>query len=188
VAEREVVSALRSVAGRFPFHGIKWVAGGPYHFTLKFLGEQDGVHVAAAGRALESAARASARFRVVLRGVGAFPGSGPPRVVWAGCREGKEELTRLASAVEEAFETEGFPPEARPFSPHLTLGRVKDPRAVPGRPFREVLAAESDTLFGALPVDDLVLFRSDLSPAGPTYVPLVRVPLVGRPAAFTPGS
>lgn len=183
-----MVSALRSAVGRLPFHGIKWVPPGQYHFTLKFLGEQPDERIAAARRALESAAGASARFDLVLRGVGTFPASGPPRVVWAGCGEGGEELARLAAAVEAAFEAEGFPPETRPFSPHLTLGRVKDPRALPGRPFREALTRDAATLFGSVPIRELVLFRSDLSPAGPTYVPLVTAPLGGRSAAFRPAS
>ena len=183
-----MVSALRSTALRFPFRGIRWVAGDHYHFTLKFLGEQDGVHVAAAGRALESTAKASDRFDVVLRGVGAFPAGGPPRVIWAGCGPGGEELMRLAGRLEAAFQAEDFPPETRPFSPHLTLGRVKDPRAIPGGPFREALTGEAATPFGKVHIDELVLFRSDLSPAGSAYVPLVRVPLGWRPASVMPGS
>ena len=152
-----------------------------FHFTLKFLGETPEERLPAAREAAERAAAGAAPFDLALEGLGAFPDAGPPRVVWAGCGEGREALAALARAVEEAFGEAGFPREPRPFSPHLTVGRVKDPRKVPGRSFRDALARESGRGFGIVPARELVLFRSDLSPAGPTYYPLVRVPL-------TPGS
>ena len=160
-----------------------------YHFTLKFLGETLEEGLSAVRVAVERAAERTAPFDLDLEGLGAFPDAGPPRGVWAGCGEGRKALVALARAVEETFGEAGFPREVRPFSPHLTVGRIKEPRSIPVRPFREALAQEAGTRFGTVPARELVLFRSDLSPAGPTYVALVRAPLGGppAPAVVTPG-
>ena len=187
-----VGSALAAARGRLPFSGIRWVAPHQHHFTLKVLGEIPASRVAAAGEALDAAARGLPPFDLELVGLGAFPLQGPPRVVWAGCGAGREALVASAAAVEETFAAAGFPRESRPFSPHLTLGRVKDPRSIPARPFREALAREEATRFGTVAARELVLFRSDLSPAGPTYTPLAKAALRASPvppaAPATPGS
>jgi RNA 2',3'-cyclic 3'-phosphodiesterase len=166
---------LGEARGRLPFSGIRWVASHQHHFTLKFLGGIEAELLAAARAALEGAARDLAPFDLELAGLGAFPSQGPPRIVWVGCGAGRESLVAGAAAIEESFAAAGFPREPRPFSPHLTIGRVKDPRSIPSRPFREALAREEAARFGTVEARELVLFRSDLSPAGPAYTPLARV-------------
>jgi 2'-5' RNA ligase len=88
--------------------------------------------------------------------------------------EPEAELTLLAAGVEHGAVAAGFPPEERPFRPHLTLGRARDQRR-----FR--LAAgvtASVTAQGdAWDVMETVLFRSDLAPSGARYTPLARIPL-----------
>jgi RNA 2',3'-cyclic 3'-phosphodiesterase len=163
-----------------PFAGIRWVAPHQYHFTLKFLGETPDDRVAEARDAAERAARRTLPFDLALQGLGAFPAAGPSRVVWAGCGKGRDALVALAGAVEAAFEEAGFPREPRPFSSHLTIGRVKDPRGIPGRPFRDALERGAGAPFGTVAAREIVLFRSDLSSGGPTYTSLVRAPLSAR--------
>ncbi len=157
-------------------HGLRWIPPGQLHFTLKFLGEIDEERLADARAATGSAARAAtAPFLLALGGLGAFPPRGPARVLWAGCGEGAEELVALASAVEEAFAAAGFPREARPFSPHLTIARAKDPDA--GRRLVRLLESVPREPFGTVTVSSLVLYRSDLTPRGPDYSELLRVAL-----------
>lgn len=161
-------------------HGVSWVPRTQLHFTLKFLGEIAPEQVADAGRAAGRAAEAfGARvpggFRVALEGIGAFPPSGAPRVVWAGCGEGAEALAALAAAVEEAFAAEGFPPEPRPFSAHLTLARVRDPLA--GRRLARALPSVAREPFGSVSVSCLVLYRSTLTPRGAEHEEILRVAL-----------
>jgi 2'-5' RNA ligase len=175
-----VGAALRDAAGTLPFGGIRWVPAHQFHFTLKFLGEVPDDRVAAAREATARAAARISPFDLALEGLGAFPEAGPPRVVWAGCGAGCEELVALAAAVEAAFGEAGFLKEPRTFSPHLTLGRVKDPRAIPTRPFRDALARGTAAKFGTIAAREIVLFRSDLSPAGPTYTALSRYALGNR--------
>ena len=161
--------------------GVRWVPETQLHFTLKFLGDLEESRLGAARRAAAAAARAAPRaFELALEGLGAFPPSGSARVVWAGCGAGAAALASLAASVEDAFLAAGFPREARPFSPHLTLARVKDPGS--GRRLAQVLPSVPGASFGTVPVGSLVLYRSDLSPAGPDYSELLRVALESHAA------
>ena len=156
--------------------GVRWVPEGQLHFTLKFLGDLEESRLGAARRAAAAAAPAAPRaFRLALEGLGAFPSTGSARVVWAGCGAGAAALASLAASVEDAFLAAGFPREARPFSPHLTLARVKDPGS--GRRLTQVLPSVPREPFGTVVVGSVVLYRSDLSPAGPEYSELLRVAL-----------
>ncbi|MBP7676069.1 MAG: RNA 2',3'-cyclic phosphodiesterase [Thermoanaerobaculia bacterium] len=156
--------------------GVRWVAETQLHFTLKFLGDLQEDRVRDAREAVAAAAQARpGAFRLALEGLGVFPPRGSARVVWAGCGAGAASLASLATAVEEAFVAAGFPREERPFSPHLTLARVKDPGS--GRRLSQVVPSVPGEPFGTLPVGSLVLFRSDLSPSGPDYSELLRVAL-----------
>nr|PZN39224.1 MAG: RNA 2',3'-cyclic phosphodiesterase [Bacillota bacterium] len=118
-----------------------------------------------------------APFTLAVAGVGAFPRPDAARVIWAGCGDGREALVALAERVERALVAAGFPPEPRPFSPHLTLGRVAQGGLT--RDLAAAVAAARDRAFGTLPVRTVVLYRSDLRPDGPIYTPLATFPLEG---------
>ena len=170
-----------------PLPGLRWIPESQLHFTLKFLGEIEEERVAAAKAAASAVSRARTEgpgpavpFRLGLEGLGAFPPRGPARVLWAGCSEGADALSALASAVEAAFTAEGFCREERPFSPHLTLARVKDPDA--GRRLARALAAVPPEPFGVVSVSSLVLFQSELTPRGAEHSELLRV-AIESPAA-----
>jgi 2'-5' RNA ligase len=177
-------------------HGLRWIPESQLHFTLKFLGEIEEERVAAAKAATSAAAVAAAasiaaeameremrpggEFRLALEGLGAFPPRGPARVLWAGCGEGAEALTAVGAAVEKAFVAEGFPREDRPFSPHLTLARVKDPDA--GRRLSRALASLPAEPFGTVSITSLVLFQSERTPRGAEYTELLRLAIESRAA------
>jgi 2'-5' RNA ligase len=150
-------------------HGVTWVARDRLHFTLKFLGEVPEPGLADAALAVKTVAAGQTSFSLELRGLGVFPPRGDPRVVWAGCGEGGGLLESLAAGVEAEFTSQDFPAETRPFAAHLTLGRVKQPRA--GREVRRRLREEASEslVFGAVSVAEIVLFTSRLAPQGPTY-------------------
>lgn len=161
--------------------GVRWAAERQLHFTLKFLGDVEEERIEAARRATAAAARGGpGSFRLALEGLGAFPPKGAARVVWAGCGAGAEALASLAATVEEAFDAAGFPREERPFSPHLTLARVRDPLS--GRRLAQALPSVPEEPFGTVLVGSIVLYRSDLSPAGPDYSELLRVALESNAA------
>src|SRR5206468_849154 len=110
--------------------GMRWVAKGNLHFTLKFLGPIDDLRIEPIGRALELAVRPFPRFTINAKGLGVFPNVKRPQVLWVEL-EGRDVIS-LASRVECALEPLGFRPEERDFKPHLTVGRwrhFEGPRA-----------------------------------------------------------
>jgi 2'-5' RNA ligase len=106
---------------------------------------------------------------------GAFPNLKNPRVVWLGMTGDVEVLARFHGSLEEAFTPLGYAPEGRRFSPHLTLGRVRSPQ---GR--LELSRSLTGLMMPEQPpfqVEEVILFRSNLSPQGATYLPLKVIPL-----------
>ena len=143
----EVRAALAEVIGRLrdaDVPGMRPVAPEALHITLKFLGNVDASRVPDLAAALTAAGDGSVPFRIALQGVGGFPSLEAPRVLWAGVADDAGSLGGLARRVDEACASAGFPREQRPFSPHLTLARMRDTaspsdrrRAGPRWPMRE---------------------------------------------------
>jgi 2'-5' RNA ligase len=102
---------------------LKWVRPEGIHVTLKFLGEVPDAREPELRAALGRAAAGGQALPLVVVGFGAFPGFDRPRVIWAGL-EPDPALEWLQHRVEQEFVPLGFPPESRPFQPHLTLGRA----------------------------------------------------------------
>jgi 2'-5' RNA ligase len=170
----EAAAPLREVA-----RGVAWVSASNYHLTLKFLGQVEEDRAGEIAAALATAAAEVAPFDLTLRGMGAFPTAVRARVIWAGVDEGTRSLAALAAAVERALAGLGFPAEARGFSAHVTLGRVREPRPAPA--LAEALARAAGLALGAARVDRVVLMRSRLSPRGAQYTELAAPMLAGRP-------
>ena len=161
-ALRAEIDHLRRVAP-----DVAWVAAENLHVTLKFLGRVETARLRDVAAGLEEAVRVARAFDIEVRGLGAFPSPSRPRVVWAGIAAGRDPMNALAERVEQALAPLGFPREARAFSPHVTLGRVREPRRDP-RLSRLIEAAEN-LEFGVVRVDAVWLMRSDLSTRGARY-------------------
>ncbi len=146
-----------------------------FHLTVKFLGAVDGARVPDIAGALAEAAAGVTPFGLTLRGLGAFPSAARPRVIWAGTADGAADLAALAGHVERALAALGFPAEERPFSAHVTLGRVRTPRRNPR--LAQALAAAADVELVSVPVARVSLMRSELSPRGARYSELAGHPL-----------
>jgi 2'-5' RNA ligase len=153
-------------------HDVAWVGRDNFHLTLKFLGNVDPGRLEGIVAALGSAAAGCGPFELSVAGLGAFPSPTRPRVLWAGLDEGATEAARLAERVDGALAQLGFERETRAFSPHVTLGRVREPRRQPG--LAEVLRGGG---FGRQHVDRLSLMQSTLSPRGARYTELAALPL-----------
>lgn len=156
--------------------GIAWVAAENLHVTLKFLGQVEEAAVPGIVEALTAAVADLDRFDVTVRGLGAFPSLTRPRVIWAGAGPGGDALVTLAARVEAAL-SPSFPREERPFSSHVTLGRVREPRRDPR--LAEALARGAGREFGRLAVDRVTLMRSQLAPHGARYSEIASVRLRG---------
>jgi len=155
--------------------GVRFPREEGLHFTLKFLGhvpEEQELPICAA---LAKAATEAAPFPLSLAGLQAFPSARRPRVVTLGVAQGGPEMTRLAAAVERHVAPLGFPTEARAFTPHVTLARVKDFKAA--AQIGERIAALRAEEVARVEVGDVALMRSELSPGGSRYSALYRAPL-----------
>lgn len=146
-----------------------------FHLTVKFLGAVDTGRLPDVERALGEAVAEMSPFTLTLRGLGAFPSAARPRVIWAGTADGAAELAAVAARVERALSPLGFPTEDRPFSAHVTLGRVRTPRRNPR--LAQALAASAGVELVRVPVERVSLMRSDLSPRGARYSELAGHPL-----------
>lgn len=169
----EVRDALAEVIGRLraaDVSGVRPVAPDALHITLKFLGNVDASRVPGLAATLTAAGDGAVPFRLALEGVGGFPNLEAPRVLWAGVADGADGLADLARRVDGACVSAGFPREQRPFSPHLTLARMRDTASPSDR--RRAGAALADAgsaLASAFAIDAFHLIKSTLTPSGPLY-------------------
>ena len=150
---------------------MRWVRPEGIHLTLKFLGEIDPNIVDQILEAVDRAVQGSAPFTLALSEIGAFPSLYVPRVIWVGLKGDLDALRELQKRIdEEVHLAVGFPKEARAFTPHLTLGRMRDnapgeERRRAGKSMTEV-AWETDVLWQ---VNEVNLIRSTLTPSGAVY-------------------
>lgn len=142
--------------------GLRWVSDAGWHLTLRFLGAASPEAVAGLGAPLHSAAARCPAGEARFAGLGVFPQRGAPRVLWLGVSLPPAVL-ELQAACETAAIAAGFPAETRPFHPHVTLARWHERARRPQLPAMDLGSGE---------VESLVLFRSDLEPAGAAYSPL----------------
>ena len=164
---------------------VKWVDPEAIHLTLKFLGNISRDKVSEITKAIAEAARAVAPFHLEVAGLGAFPNLVTPKVAWVGLSGDLESLSRLQKAIDRALVPLGFAPEDRAFSPHLTLGRVRDQAtAEERRKLGNRISSLEVQGRHSLYVDKIVLMRSELTSKGAIYSRLSSVRLL-LPPAFT---
>jgi 2'-5' RNA ligase len=160
---------------------VRWVDPAGAHLTLKFLGETEREQVGPIGAALHAVA---ARHRPLLLHTGApgvFPNPRRPRVLWLGLTGALDRLAALQRDVDDALATLGFPRETRPFSPHLTLGRVREGARPPDAASLAATFAAVRDVAAPLPVESIRLMRSELGRDGARYTTLLEA-LLGTPA------
>lgn len=165
-ALRQVQSALMAKNKHI---SAKWVDIGQAHLTLHFLGwvEQGMVNEIVAS--MDNAAQGIDPFRLCLGQLGCFPNTKQPRVIWIGLEEQGSMLSRLHAQLGREIQKRGFEIETRPFSPHLTLARLRAPAPVEG-----LDAAVPQLSWKTNSVD---LMESKLGPKGPKYATLKSVRL-----------
>ncbi len=149
---------------------VSWTKIENVHLTLRFLGYVEEPAIDKIRAALESVATQCGTFDLPVRGAGGFPDELRPRVLWVGCDDGAGKLKALVQAVQAALQPLGFEPERRDFSAHLTLGRVKLPH--PDTALTRALDSIKNDDFGAMRVEAIHLFQSQLHPEGSIYTKL----------------
>jgi len=149
---------------------VKWVREDSFHLTLKFLGDVTPDRIPSLGAALKRGVAGLSPFNFRIRGVGAFPNTRRPRVIWAGVEGGAAGLEKAFDAVEATVTALGYPAESRRYSPHITLGRSKDSSGHPS--LIAAMKREEDVDIGAVQATRIHLMESWLGPEGPRYIPL----------------
>ena len=168
---------------------ISWAQPASIHLTLKFLGDMDEEVIDPLLVAVEQAIGSQTTMNVPLERLGAFPRSQSPRVLWVGPSENWErgaEAKRVAEihgAIEQACEGLSFLRETRPFSPHLTLARIKVGERQVGVALAKSGVLNRPILLSSLAVESVMLMKSELKPTGSVYTRLWKARLKGGLAA-----
>jgi 2'-5' RNA ligase len=148
---------------------VKWVKPENVHLTLKFLGEIKDEQVVDVCNIAKDVAGRHDCFELGIESVGHFGGRSA-RVLWVGTGEGRENLLELQKDLEQQLTSAGWPAEKRAFSGHLTLCRVRNPRA--GFKLVQIVDEYKDFKVGIMPADSVSVYQSELTPAGPIYTVL----------------
>jgi len=159
---------------------VKWVNPQGIHLTLKFLGNIATDQVPRIIEAITSASQGLSPLKLQIGGLGAFPNLQRPRVIWVAVTGEVDPLIALQRDIDQALVPLGFAIEKRPFSPHLTLGRLRE-RASPGERNsigKLVMATESEG-GPSMEVNQISLMRSTLTPSGAIYNRLASIELKG---------
>jgi 2'-5' RNA ligase len=153
---------------------IRWVPPVNYHVTIRFLGWTRAEAIGAVRDALEVAAAGISPLSFRTARLGAFASLDRASALWAGV-EAPGALGELAQRVEAACTGLGYAAERRPFHPHVTLGRLRETRAV-----REVVLPLSEQMFGDSAIDSIMLFESETKSSGSVYRELHKIRLESR--------
>lgn len=162
---------------------ISWVQPASMHLTVKFLGDTPEDVIESLHAMVSEVTAVHRMIEVPFSRLGTFPRLQQPRVLWAGPLESWEQgsegerLQALYRAVEEVCRMAGLAAEVRPFSPHLTLARIKEGERQVGQGLAQTGVLDQPVTIGLLPIKRLVMMRSELRPAGPVYSTLWTCPL-----------
>lgn len=174
----ELVGIQSDLMAALPDRAVRWVRPEGIHLTLKFLGNVPVGQIEDIQAGLALAVEGYAPFNLNAVGLGCFPNTRRPNVIWVGIEGDTRALKALWNSVEQAIAPLGYPTEGRSFNPHLTLGRT-DRRAAPGE-----LAQVGQHVEGAdvgwlasWDVAGLSLIRSQLQAGGAIYTTLAHYPL-----------
>ena len=156
---------------------VRWVPPQNMHLTLRFLGDVSASNLEFLIQMLRNEAEHVHSFDIHLAGLGAFPNLKQPRVLYIGI-QAPAALDALQRGIEGAVRRLGYEGEERPFSAHLTLGRVKQNiTATEQQQIRRTVEGTQVDLPGAARIDSLHLYKSELNPGGSVYTRLYSVPL-----------
>ena len=149
---------------------VKWVDPYSVHLTLKFLGGIATDRVGEITRVMEEAVQGMSPFCLKVRELGVFPNLRRVQVVWVGMGGEVDKLGQLQQRLESNLVPLGFAPESRPFTPHLTLARLRDKAPLDERSrFGQLIVGTRFEAAGTIKVDAVNLMRSQLTRGGAIY-------------------
>jgi 2'-5' RNA ligase len=169
-------AGLQTAAGQT----VRWVSPANTHLTLKFIGEIPPAAVDTLAHMLQLECRSQPAFEISVSRAGCFPNSQRPRIIWVGLQS-PHDLVQLQQRIEAGAARLGIAPEDRPFSPHLSIGRVRPQLTAEQQQTLQtsLIALPQVTELGKFTVRSVTLFKSELRPAGALYTTLFNARLGG---------
>jgi RNA 2',3'-cyclic 3'-phosphodiesterase len=176
--EQELVRLQAELAPAVP--SCRWTSALPFHLTLAFLGDVPNGQLCAIDQVVASSAGTIEPFEIGVTGLGAFPSTLRPRVIWAGTTASNmKPLQNLQESIVNSLARIGYPPDDRRFSPHVSLGRIKHQRHGT-RDLTGLIERHRLWSAGQYIVADVHVFASTLGPTGSAYRVLSGNPLGGK--------
>jgi len=166
---RTAIVKIQERFGPYRFN-VRWVKTANIHLTLKFLGNIGREQIDPIETAILKAVADFKPLSLAAKGVGVFPGIKRPRVIWIGVSGQAQLLIQLQKSIDQQLTTIGFARENRSFKAHLTIGRVKG-RINPGH-LADAIGETTGFEPEPFTADRVILYQSDLQPAGPIYTRL----------------
>jgi 2'-5' RNA ligase len=170
---RRVQGVLRSEPA-----DVKWVRPEGVHLTIQFIGDAPEADIGPLAEGAGRAVRNLAPPVLTIEQAGVFPNARRPRVLWLGLGGDLDALAAIHRAVVQSSAALGYPPEDRPFTPHLTLGRVRSGQGMADLMTRLANLQPRPLVFTA---SELILYQSTLKPNGAVYTPLGRMKIEAAP-------
>lgn len=161
-AVRALQQVRQTLARRIDGRAVRWVRPEGMHLTLRFLGDCPPAMLPGLQEALDSAAGVVAPLTLSVSRLDCFRRQ-RPRVIWVGVADPGARLAALKQSIDSRLAPLGWPPEQRPFAPHITLGRVRRPRGPLPLPWGQPVAVPG---WEATAVH---LIESELRPQGAVY-------------------
>ncbi len=174
---REVLDEIARIQDRFKkvIKGeIRWVRPEGIHLTLKFFGYISESDIENISLVVKNNTGGVRPFKLNIRKAGVFPGASRPRVLWLGIDGDVSTLIGLQREIDLGLQAYGFKIEERPFKPHLTLARIKEPKGLIG--LAKIMEKSEDHAAGSFTVEGLNFFKSELRPQGAIYTKLAYFP------------
>ncbi|MBI5352110.1 MAG: RNA 2',3'-cyclic phosphodiesterase [Chloroflexi bacterium] len=151
---------------------VRWIPSQNMHLTLKFLGDTASSHVEFLKQMLTREADSHPQFDLQIGGLGSYPTPKRPRILWVGLHA-PAELSALQKSIEASASRLGYEQDGNPFSPHLTIGRVRQNVSPADLPkVRSAIDNIQLGNIGTARVDSVHLIKSDLQPNGSIYTKL----------------
>lgn len=169
-----IISFLKA---KTPAKAIKWVSADNLHLTLKFIGDYPDQKLEELIDILDHALKPFPVFDMIIQGMGMYPNEKNPRVIWFGISH-DETILKIHKILDDSLQKVGVKPDRRDFDAHLTIARIR--RRTGKAIIQEIgtiLSNYTVDALGQVTVDGIILMKSDLTPQGPIYTPLHRVPL-----------
>ncbi len=157
---------------------VRWVRPDGIHLTVVFMGNVKTEDLEAMGNEIGMVCSDFSPFQIALKGIGCFPNSRNPRVVWLGLVGDVERMSRFRDRLQKQLSPFGIQEEKRPFKPHLTLGRFKKALRDEAS-LRKLMEKHKDVTSLVCTLDEFMLFKSDLKPGGAVYTKMLSWPLSG---------